>query len=846
MLSTLLQSLLIAWLPGAVLFRLPFGDRRRRAALDADERAFWAVVASVAWSVAVALALAAMGRYRLGGLLAVNALVSLVPVLLFRRRLLMTGEASRPTPRALGPIALVALGLWLFFPPAEYVMGGKDPGTYMNEGIQIAQRGELVIHDPTVAKVPAATRDLFFPSHNNKAYYSTRFMGFFVQDPQQGTVVGQFPHVFPVSIAIGYGLNGLTGARQAVGAWGILGVLAVFFLGARLFGRAPAAAAAALLSISVIDVWFGRYPNAELVMQTLAFSALLAFARAHVDGDRFFAPVAAGLLALLLFARIDAGLVAGCMVAAIALGWLERRRIGPAFWLVLIPAAVLAALYYTRVLTGYLVVPTLFVQGTVPVTALAVAAVVALAAFWGASRVPAASRLLTRAIPVLLALALAALAVHGIFFREAAGKTAWHDAESMRVFMWYVGPYVMTLAVAGVLLLIPRFFWFDPGFFVTASAFALFFFYKIRIVPEHFWMTRRFLPVILPSVMLMAAACAWWIVSPDGLSAALLQRATRKDLPDSRGVRTWRALAIPLMAAALVPAAYWSWAQTARIRHHVEYAGLIPKLEQLAARFADEDLVIVESRNASDLHVLGLPLAYIYAKPVLVLNSPRPDKPMMEAFIADARTKYREVFFLGGGGTDLLTKRMGVEPVGSDRFQVAEYDSPMNAYPAGVERKEFDYGVYRFVDVSALAGEPVTVVGERDDLQVVRFHAKEKDPKSGRTYRWTRDVSYVSLLNVTPGTRTITLWMADGRRPASVERAEVEVSVGETVLGRVTVDGDNRPYTFEVPADIAASAAASDEPVRLRLRSNTWSPRRVLGVPDDRDLGVMLARIEVR
>jgi hypothetical protein len=37
-------------------------------------------------------------------------------------------------------LALVLLGIWRFFPPSEYIIGGKDPGTE-NEGIQIAQRG---------------------------------------------------------------------------------------------------------------------------------------------------------------------------------------------------------------------------------------------------------------------------------------------------------------------------------------------------------------------------------------------------------------------------------------------------------------------------------------------------------------------------------------------------------------------------------------------------------------------------------------------------------------------------------------------------------------------------------
>src|SRR5207248_6526517 len=107
--------------------------------------------------VAIAAAAAARGRVRLGA------------------------ATRRPSATALIPIALVLLGLWRFFPPSEYVIGGKDPGTYMNEGIQIAQRGALVIRDPVVAAVPASARDLFFPSHLRAEYYGLRFMGFFIQ-----------------------------------------------------------------------------------------------------------------------------------------------------------------------------------------------------------------------------------------------------------------------------------------------------------------------------------------------------------------------------------------------------------------------------------------------------------------------------------------------------------------------------------------------------------------------------------------------------------------------------------------------------------------------------------------
>src|ERR1700752_1355868 len=104
----------------------------------------------------------------------------------------------------------------------------------------------------------------------------------------------------------------------------------------------------------------------------------------------------------------------------------------------------------------------------------------------------------------------------------------------------------------------------------------------------------------------------------------------------------------------------------------------------MAPRFTSQDLVIVESRNASDVHVLALPLAYIYDKPVLVLNSPKPDKATFEVFLGWAKQHYRAVYFIGGGGTDLLSQRVAVEAVASERFQIPEYESARNAYPTRV------------------------------------------------------------------------------------------------------------------------------------------------------------------
>ncbi len=82
MIRFLLAGLAVAYLPGALLFRLPVASRERRAALALEERAFWHVVLSLAWSLAVTLSLAALGRYRFESLLLANLMLSIAIVVL--------------------------------------------------------------------------------------------------------------------------------------------------------------------------------------------------------------------------------------------------------------------------------------------------------------------------------------------------------------------------------------------------------------------------------------------------------------------------------------------------------------------------------------------------------------------------------------------------------------------------------------------------------------------------------------------------------------------------------------------------------------------------------------------
>jgi hypothetical protein len=764
----------------------------------------------------------------------VNGALCLSLVVAGRRHLRFGDAAPRLSWTALIPIGLIALSgsVIVSVPPSEYVLGGRDPGTYVNEGIQIAQRGSLVTNDALVASVPARFRPLFFRDRGDAYYHSNRFMGFFVLDPAAGTVVGQFPHLYPAWIAIAYGVNGLTGARWVSAFWAILGVVAVYFAGARMLDRPAAAAGAALLALHVLQVWYARYPNAELVFQALLFSGLLAYVRAHVDGDAFFAPVAALLFVLGFTAHVTGALAIAAIVAVTVLGRFEGQRMRLSFLIPLALGSALGVAYLATTLPPYFAVPLGFVRN-LRAGPMAFSGVLAIAGIvlWRVASRPAPAALLRAWLPRLLAAIVLLLAAYALAWRSATGSLAGHDADSLRtVVRFYLFPLGLAAALVGFVLGATRFGVAAPLLIVFA-AFAFAFFYKIRIVPEHFWAGRRLLAVILPGSILLAGAAAF----------ARLDMKGRLAWIDRRPGRSIRVALGVLLIAVLG----WQFARAMQpIRRHVEYAGLIPRLEKLAGMFRDDDLVLVEARNASDVHVLALPLAYIYARNVLVLADVDPDKQAFREFMMWARTRYRRVFFIGGGGTEMLSRTMKVDVLTGERFQIPEYEAALNAYPRSVRAKEFDFGVYEFLPGSRDEAGFELDVGTGDDLYVRRFHAKERQP-SGLTYRWTRDVSYVSIPGAAPGHRRVTLWVGAGGRPASAPAAMIEVFLNDEPIGSAAIGTDIATREFPIPAGLALVLSQSEDAAQLRIVSRTWSPRHLLAASDDRDLGVMLDRIRV-
>lgn len=839
MVRATLIVLLIAYLPGALIFRLPGTGRSRRAALTAEERGFWAVAISVALSSVIAFTLAAIGWFQLERLLLINGGISLAIGLLWRTRLRFAGDAPRPTRTAAAPVALVLLaaGIFFFVPPAEYINSDRDPAVYVNSGIQLARSGSFYIDDPMVRSVPPEYRELFWTPHE-APFDTSRFLGFYVLDQDAGTVVGQFPHLYPVWIAIAYETYGLTGARYVHGLWGLLGVLAVYLTGVRLFGRRAAFAGAVLLAASVAQVWFARYFCTEMLFQALAFSGVLAYTRAHADGDRFFAPIAAILFGLTPFLHITGVVAVGALGLAALLGRYGGQPVLASFVLPLAAAAGLAVLYYLTMMVAY--VPFWYIRALRPEHVVAIAGALAVVVLAFAASRPAFAAQVRRWLPPAATAVLWVLAFYALFIRVKGGIPATHDAASLHpeglysFTFYYLQPLGLAAALTGWAVVSQRRFWPSWGFLALAAAFAVFFFYDPRITPDHFWAGRRYVSVILPASLLLIGAAAFtpaplpewrWLAWTRGIAAARLRLA---------------------VGVVLIAALGWQYVQATRpILRHVEHAGVIPTVEGLAGRFSPDDLLLFGNRGVSDAQAFALPLAYVYARNVLSLREWEPDPQLLRQFLDWAGTRYARVFFIGSA-TALHSSVTGADLVSREHARIPHYDRTLNAYPNGSINWEFDYGIYDLL-VDPLPTGPFDLdVGGDDDLQVLGMHPRALNER-GVTYRWTTAASVVWVAGTLPEAHEVTFYISNGGRPEAAGVAAVDVSLADQPLGTITVADDRfQEYTLAIPPALAEAIAADPAAAELRLETVPWVPLQVLGIPDQRELGVMLDRVQVQ
>ena len=782
-------------------------------------------VSVIAW---LSLVLAELGWFRVSLVLPILGLVGFGAL----RDALRSGRAAARRGRftlgsALGFGLLLLLCGVVFFPPFEAVVSGGDATVYVGFGRQIAETGRLEFDDPLVSRLPADVRAELFENRTPRdatGDYARFPGGFQIPDIDNPTVTAGFSPLFPVLTALFYDLSSIHGALYVSPVFGILSLSALLLVAAHFAGWRYAWLAVALTLVAMPQVWFARLPVPEMVAQWLVLSGLLAWVVALRDRAPRWAFASGWFFGLGCFAKVDLIVLLGVALVAYAAWRLlarpERGELGIKYFPYLLVSFGLLLLHnFTHYLlfashyqpyveylirTSYL--STLIrTSGAVQI----VTAVLAVLALLGA--VIVLVRRSVRDRERVGGLALAALVV--AYAVNYVATTNGRLDQTSEWLSWYLSWPLLLAGAAAVVWLIAGRAARDPGATLVVSLLvivALQYLWNPLESSVHVWAMRRFVPVVLPLLMLVVSM---------GVAACLDRVA-----PMFRG---WAGAAAGLLLVALVAR------PTLALAGEPIWRGAVAQVDSLAAALPP-DAVVVASPALAPTHI-PTSLAYLHDVDAVVVQDRSPRAPLLEKAILGWLASGRPVLLAFAGGDNL---RFPAPLLSLSELQPASIELPMlevtrDRAPQTVFRPRIGIQIWRITRRETPA---VDIGNPPDDVFffVTRgFHEAERDTRSDGTFRWTGAEASLAV----PAGAEVTLTLA-GARPEGVAAAEVAVLVD----GRPAVDA--RPVGNE-PEEIVLSVPPGPRPAELTIRSTVFNPAALgLELPDARDLGVRLYRVD--
>lgn len=804
---------------------------------------------------------------------------------------------------ALVSIAFIALA----FRPFELILGPRDAAVYPATAAQIVHHGGILVDDPLVRTLSRSTPEethrtwvqFLGVQHPGRFYYHyLRLPGFFIADEERATVLPQFYHLYPTWLAIAFGLVGFSAGLFMTPYLSFLGGLGFFLLSRRLLGMRVALLAYLFLSLQTLQVWFARYSTAEGATQFLIFLGLYGLLRLEEGGpeeagrEPFFGWLSGLSLGMIGLVRVDFFFPWLLFLPYLAYLFVARAfRRGHRLMLLswALPAlhtlaqffthtrGYTIAIYYHRIqdwaTLSWLIYPFLnptlqeyFGASSTPRTPV-MKEPWRLAAELGALGLAVGLLFLLRHSPRLRGRLGAGLHRHRrLLLGSAAGlfllaffylyfirpqiltpEVLLHPLENrltlegyigapvpegpaanMVRLGWYFSPLGMLLAAFGIAALLwkeaSRRSWY---LLVLGLFFLAFFNYEVFGEPHHIYIMRRYVPVVVPFLSLAMAYA--------------LERLA--------GWR-WLRRAGPALAGmlAVLMVAYLVYTGLPFYRH-TEYAGALRQVEALAERFAPEDVLLLIDGGRDAPATIATPLKYLFERNAFLLMPDEPDGARIEEQIRLWQSEGRGVYLLiGNDGGRLFLPHTRLHYL--DRFELAvpEFEQQTIQKPHNAYTLRQPFGLYvpeAWDGTGSLLGElPLEVdLGSGGYIyQAGGFYGDEASP-DGTTYCWTGGRGLLRLPWPEEGAVRLTLSLAGGRRPAEIGPAQVEVWLGERLLGKWELEEGFTTRTVTLSAQEVPSGPGRT--VLLALVSPTWTQADYGLGNDRRPLGVQVDRVRV-
>jgi hypothetical protein len=380
---------------------------------------------------------------------------------------------------------------------------------------------------------------------------------------------------------------------------------------------------------------------------------------------------------------------------------------------------------------------------------------------------------------------------------------------------------------------------------------------------SYIYILRRFVPVAYPAFSL---SIAYALVALGGATWA-----------DSQ--RRWSGLlrrVLPVVSAGLLLLLVLFFLWTGRtIYRHVEYQGALHELDDVAAQFAPEDVLLLRGgaptygqfRDIPDM--VATPLRFGFDRNALVIKSSNPGAyaDALAAQIRHWQAAGREVYLLlSASGGDALLPGFALEPAGAFSLRLPEFEQLTDQKPSNVALLNLSFAVYRVLDAEQ-PGQSATLEPPLHAYdfaaQVEGFYLPEHAPDERLPYTWTNGNALLRLPwrqgNLPP---VLELRVAGGERPAHLGAAHLclalvpepaawagSAAMAEYVDEQSTSLGcfniRNEMDTYRVALDPQLVPESYTGNLLLRLESAAWVPaEQSPDRHDTRPVGVQFAEIK--
>lgn len=762
-------------------------------------------VGVAAWSLPLAIA-ASAGVHRPAAL----GLVGWAAATLLSGNLIRDWRRPLLSSRGLLISLGIAIAAWLYVAfPNEALLGNRDEGLYSLMALLLGRTGAFAIEMPPQAATAPA---LFLPFADGPP---PPFFLPGVYQTAQGLRL-QFSGLLPAWIAQTAAATMGSGLFRSSALFSMFAVL-VFFALARRFLKKPAAwLAVVVFALNPAQVFIARINLVEPLAQLLVLGGLLAAVIAIQRREARLAVLAGGMFGVAAFGRLDGLMLSPILIAAIVVMRLWRTpRFDAAQQTMARLAAATAVAQSLAVALLALSSPYYLQSNIVAVVAAAASAGAALVLLpvlaWRAFdrlRQPWARRTIALAVvaAVFLLLAYAALVrpqaePFALIQRygHALDGTRDYREQSLLSLAAYLSWPVVLAAAFGTACAVWRILQGRgaPALLLVSLAFVpptLVLLANPHVSPDHFWAVRRFVPLAIPGVVLLAGY---------GVQALLGQLAANK-----------RGIAAGLLAAA---AGVWLIAAQWPTLFVQENRGLSSELKALNAAIGETPLVLIR-----DLDAVAASLAIGFGRPVL---------PFRDATVAvDEATRKIWTHCTAAAPCMLVHtdfRSLSGLALGSSRW--------MTLRRRVIEQTPTPLPDETAIESLQLVVTPVTGLRERlpnalagafRDWQVddSGFHREDLLPSSSG--RWTNGDATLSLPRTVADTLELRFVVpGNAPRPITVTLDGVVLHDGPLAGAQV--------LTFPLQRDQGASGFRT-----LTVRSPTFAPKAAGQGSDTRELGV--------